>query len=332
MTRLGVTHLVEDPTDVARALLAGHLAILPTETVYGLAARADDPAAVARLYAAKGRPSDHPVIVHAHDGAVLDPAAGWVRDAPAYAESLAAAYWPGPMTLVLMRGARAGDDVTGGQDTVAVRVPAHPRARAVLADMDRLDPAQAPHGVAAPSANRFGRVSPTTVRHALDELEGFLDADDVALDGGECDVGVESTIVDCTGARPRVLRPGAITAADVEHATGLAVEGAERSTVRASGGLRSHYAPRARVILRSDDDLGADPGWGLIAPSGVPTPAGVTRLLSALDSRDYAHGLYAALRRADQLGLEVVIAVPPPPDSTGLAEAVLDRLRRAAAG
>lgn len=326
-----MTEVVDDPTAVARALLAGRLAILPTETVYGLAARADDPNAVERLYAAKGRPSDHPVIVHAQDSAVLDPAAGWVRDAPAYARDLAVAYWPGPMTLVLARGPRAGDDVTGGQDTVAVRVPAHPAARTVLASMDGLDPAQAPHGVAAPSANRFGRVSPTTVRHALDELDGVLDTDDVALDGGECAVGVESTIVDCSGARPRILRPGAITAADVERATGLAVEGAERSTVRASGGLRSHYAPRARVVLCHGDAVEVVPGSGLIAPSRVPTPAGVTRLLSAFDSRDYAHGLYAALRTADELGLDVVIAVPPPPDSAGLADAVHDRLRRAAA-
>ncbi|MFM9134680.1 MAG: L-threonylcarbamoyladenylate synthase [bacterium] len=209
-----MTHLVEDPAAVARALLAGRLAILPTETVYGLAARADDPVAIARLYAAKGRPVDHPVIVHAHDAAVLDPAAGWVRDAPAYARDLAAAYWPGPMTLVLARGPRAGDDVTGGQDTVAVRVPAHPGARAALAGMDGQDPARAPHGVAAPSANRFGRVSPTTVRHALDELDGVLDADDVALDGGECCVGLESALVDCKGGPPRILRPGALTAAD----------------------------------------------------------------------------------------------------------------------
>lgn len=326
-----MTRVVADPADVARALLAGGLAIIPTETVYGLAARADDASAIARLYAAKGRPADHPVIVHVHDVAALDPSAGWVRALPSYAHDLADAFWPGPMTLVLPRGSRAGDDVTGGQDTVAIRVPAHPLARAVLADMDAAHPAAAPHGIAAPSANRFGRVSPTCLRHALDELDGVLAPSDAALDGGTCAVGVESTIVDCTGSLPRILRPGAITGADIEAASGLAVEGAERSEVRASGGLRSHYAPRARVVLCDAGSLDPVPGSGLIAPDDVSTPAGVTRLLCATDSADYARGLYAALREADAIGLETVVAVPPEPDDAGLADAVRDRLRRAAA-
>jgi L-threonylcarbamoyladenylate synthase len=193
----------DDPAEAARALLKGQLAVLPTETVYGLGARADLPRSIARVYAAKGRPADHPLIVHVRDAAALP---AWAHSVPGWAQALAGTFWPGPLTLVLPRTDRAGDFITGGQDTVALRVPSHPATRAVLEALATMlaDPSV---GVAAPSANRFGRVSPTTASHARDELGDVLLDDDVLLDGGASAVGVESTIVDCTGAAPVILRP-----------------------------------------------------------------------------------------------------------------------------
>ena len=336
--------ITDDPRAAAAALLGGALVILPTETVYGLAARADDPAAVARIYAVKGRPAQHPVIVHVADPR-LDPSApaSWVREAPDYARRLADALWPGPLTLVLPRSARATDDVTGGQDTVAVRVPAHPLALEVLRAMDELDPEGAPHGVAAPSANRFGHVSPTALAHAVADLGELLADSDLAIDGGACDVGVESTIVDCTGPQPRVLRPGGIGVAEVERVTGLEALDATASGIRVPGALPSHYAPAARIALARDADAlaayidaavegGTDvDAIGVIAMSAVPTPEGATRLLAPDASDAYARGLYDALRRADAAGIAFVVAVPPDPDAEGVSEAIADRLRRASA-
>lgn len=333
-----------DPRAAAAALLEGALAILPTETVYGLAGRADDPAAVARIYAVKGRPALHPVIVHVADP-LLDPTVpgAWVSAVPDYARQLAEAFWPGPLTLVLPRARRATDDVTGGQETVAVRVPAHPVALDVLRAMDELDPAGAPHGVAAPSANRFGHVSPTLLEHALADLGDLLDDADCALDGGACTVGVESTIVDCTGPQPRILRPGGIGAADIERVTGLEALDATASGIRVPGALPSHYAPAARLALAPDEQaLGAyvdasleggieQARIGVIAPAGVATPEGAQRLLEPDSVDAYARGLYDALRRADATGITFVIAVPPPPDAEGVSDAIADRLRRASA-
>lgn len=336
--------MTADPRAAAAALLEGALVVLPTETVYGLAARADDPAAVARIYAVKGRPSLHPVIVHVADPR-LDPRApgSWVRDVPDYARRLAEQCWPGPLTLVLPRSHRATDDVTGGQDTVAVRVPSHPVARAVLEAMDELDPSGAPHGIAAPSANRFGHVSPTTVEHALADLGDLLADADLALDGGPSSIGVESTIVDCTGPQPRVLRPGGIGVADIERITGLEALDATASGIRVPGALPSHYAPAARIALAPDAEAlaayvdavvegGTEPARiGVIATSAIPTPEGATRLI-APDSVDaYARGLYDSLRRADATGIVFVVAVPPDPDAEGVSEAIADRLRRASA-
>ena len=315
-----------DPAVAAQALSDGRLAVLPTETVYGLGARADLPRAIARVYAAKGRPADHPLIVHLADASHL---ADWAEQVPDYALALADAFWPGPLTLVVVRTARAGDFVTGGQDTVALRVPSHPVFRAVIASLGALldDPAV---GIAAPSANRFGRVSPTTAAHVLDELSGHLLPDDVLLDGGPSVVGVESTIVDCTGPLPVVLRPGDVSDADVARVTGLAVGGS--STVRAPGTLASHYAPQARVSIVSADGLAERPPGdatiGLLALAEVPTPDGLVRLSEPETSADYARVLYSALREADALGLREVVAVPPPLDGVGAA--VLDRLTRAA--
>jgi L-threonylcarbamoyladenylate synthase len=327
--------LAATTTDVARAVAAlrrGGLLGLPTETVYGLAADAQSPAAVARVYAAKGRPADHPLIVHVGGVDQLD---GWVGDVPAYALRLAAALWPGPLTLVVPRGPRAGDHVTGGQDTVGLRAPDHPVAQAVLAAFGG--------GLAAPSANRFGRVSPTSADDVVAELSGALvDGLDVVLDGGASRVGLESTILDCTGERPVVLRPGAVGAAEVEWAAGVAVGTAgSRPAPRAPGTLPSHYAPAASVLLAGPADVaeaagappapGEPPRTGLLAAGDVPTPAGVVRLAAPADDAAYARALYRALREADALGLRRVVAVPPQGGSA-LATAVADRLRRAAAG
>ena len=317
-----LTRSTERAADVLRA---GGLAAVPTETVYGLAADALQPGAVARIYAVKGRPADHPLIVHLLAGSEVD---AWAREVPAYAGALAEAFWPGPLTLVLRRSARAGDHVTGGQDTVGLRVPAHPAMRDVLR---ALGPGA---GLAAPSANRFGRVSPTTAAHVLHELAGLLvPGRDVVLDGGVAEVGVESTIVDCTGPQPRLLRPGGVGGEQVAAATGLPL--GTGSTARAPGTLASHYAPAARVrLVPAQDVVDQPPGCavtGLLAPSHVPTPVGVVRLAAPADATGYARCLYAALREADALGLAQVLAVPPEDDGP-LATAVRDRLTRAAHG
>jgi L-threonylcarbamoyladenylate synthase len=313
-------------------LKAGGLVGLPTETVYGLAADAEDRTAVARIFAVKGRPADHPLIVHLPGAGYLD---AWAARVPGYARRLAEALWPGPLTLVLPRTAHAGDHVTGGQDTTGL-------------------------ALAAPSANRFGRVSPTTAAHVVAELGGLLDpARDVVLDGGQCGVGVESAILDCTGPAPVILRPGAIDAATVSRIGGVAI--AERaSRVRAPGTLASHYAPSARVVLAADAEAAraalarrasrpVDPLDhrlhdpldhrlhdpldhrldGLLATADVETPPGVVRLSAPRDAAEYAQVLYAALREADALGVERVVAVLPVGD--GIAAAVRDRLARAAA-
>lgn len=327
----------------AAALLAGGLVILPTETVYGLAGRADDPGVIARLYAAKGRPHDHPVIVHVADThAALNAEHPWVTSVPDYARTLADAFWPGPMTLVLPRSSRATDAITGGQDTVAIRVPGHPVAQRVIADMDARDPAGAPHGLAAPSANRFGKVSPTTLSHALSELSEVLDpARDLALDGGVCGVGVESTIIDCTGDAPRILRPGGVTTADIERVTGMRPE--TGGGIRVPGALPSHYAPTATIVLAPDGeaaqayaDAAAEAGLpatkiAFLAPGDVPDLEGFTRLAAPADAAEYARILYSTLRIADTRDTTLIVAVAPPADPDGIATAVIDRLRRASA-
>jgi L-threonylcarbamoyladenylate synthase len=318
--------LLIDDVDAAVALLRrGGLVALPTETVYGLGADAEQPAAVARVYAVKGRPADHPLIVHLARADQIDD--GWAQAVPGWARLLAAACWPGPLTLVLPRGPRAGDHVTGGQPTVGLRVPSHPVAHEVLARFGG--------GVAAPSANRFGRVSPTTAAHVLDELAGLLEPGrDAVLAGGSSDVGVESTIVDATGPAPRLLRPGAVSVEEVEAVTGLDVVDAD-PTVRAPGTLAAHYAPHARVVLVEAEDVAAAAASskgrvGVLAPAPVPTPGGARRLASPDDAAAYARSLYAALRDADAAGLATILAVPPQPGP--LSAAVLDRLQRAAAG
>jgi L-threonylcarbamoyladenylate synthase len=306
----------------ARVLMAGGLVSFPTETVYGLGADASNAEAVARIYLAKGRPADHPLIVHV---ASMDGLGDWADDVAEYAIALARDFWPGPMTLIVKRSALAGDFVTGGQDTVGVRVPNHPVALGLLAAFARAGG----KGVAAPSANRFGNVSPTTAGAVVAELNDYLADGDQILDGGACDVGVESTIIDCTGAAPRILRPGAVTAQMIEQSTGLQVVGAvdalaDREEIRVSGSLDSHYAPVATVVL----DQTPAAGQGFIALADVATPAGVIRLAAPVTHQEFARVLYAALRAADDQGVAVVVVQQPAGD--GIAIAIRDRLQRAA--
>ena len=316
--------ITTNPRRAAEAIASGHLAALPTETVYGLGAHADNQAAIAQVYAAKGRPGDHPLIVHV---ANTDAIASWVTEIPEFAQRLAERFWPGPLTLVLPRSARARDFITGGQDSIAIRVPAHPMALAVLKELIDITN-DATVGIAAPSANRFGNVSPTTAEHVIDELSNFLTAGDVILDGGPCEVGVESTIVDCTGPSPVILRPGFISQRDIEETTGLAV--ALHSQVRASGTLESHYSPRANVVLVYATELPHEfkAKSGFIALDHITTPSGLIRIASPVDVEDYASILYSSLRAADTQSLDTVYVVPPTGD--GLAVAIRDRLTRAA--
>jgi L-threonylcarbamoyladenylate synthase len=323
-----VTPLPADRIEAAaERLRAGGLVAFPTETVFGLGADASNPDAVARIYAVKGRPSDHPVIVHIAGPADLS---RWAAEVPEYAAALVDRFWPGPLTIVVPRAAGVPSVVTGGAPTIALRCPDHETARSLLTAFGG--------GIAAPSANRFGRVSPTTTRHVLDELGDALDpARDAVLDGAPAQVGVESTIVDCTGPAPRLLRPGGISAADIEHVTGLPLLAAD-GQVRAPGTLEAHYAPSARVLLAEpgsvDDVINAAPDGeiGVVAMAAVDLTGErpVHRLVAPADVDEYAQDLYAALRRADDLGLSAVIAVLPPDD--GIGTAVRDRLRRASRG
>jgi L-threonylcarbamoyladenylate synthase len=304
----------------AAALRDGGLVALPTETVYGLGALARDPQAVARVFEVKGRPANHPLIVHL---AAVTQIGEWSTGVPAWATELARELWPGPLTLIVPKSAGVNTVVTGGQDTIGLRVPAHPLALQLLATLD--------DGVAAPSANRFGAVSPTTADHVIADLGPWLDSrTDLVLDGGPCTIGLESTIVLAIDDQPRLLRPGGVSVATIESITGLTVAEADGS-VRAPGTLASHYAPHAQVLLTTAERL-ADvivSGAGLIAPAEVETPDTMTRLEAPANSAEYAATLYSALRRADDLGLAIVIAIAP--DQTdALAAAVNDRLSRAA--
>jgi len=302
----------------AQALKDGHLVAFPTETVYGLGADSQNADAVAKIYRAKGRPADHPLIVHVSS---MDALGDWASDVPEYAIALAREFWPGPMTLVVKRSELAKDFVTGGQDTVGIRVPEHVVALALLREFERIGG----RGVAAPSANRFGAVSPTTASAVEDELADYLSGDDLVLDGGASRVGVESTIIDCTGDAPRVLRLGAVTAEMIEAASGLRVSGlSEKNAIRVSGSLESHYAPKAKVVLNAV----ARPGDGLIAMADIETPAGVVRLAAPKNIDEYAMTLYSSLRAADAQGLVSVVAIVPHGD--GLADAIRDRLIRSA--
>ncbi|MDI7268392.1 MAG: L-threonylcarbamoyladenylate synthase [Myxococcota bacterium] len=302
---------MNDSDDIRRAvavLRAGGLVAFPTETVYGLGADADNPAALRRIFAAKGRPEGHPLIVHLGDAAAI---VDWAADVPETAMRLAARFWPGPLTIVLRRSGRVRPEVTGGQDTVGLRVPAHPVALELLRGFGG--------GVAAPSANRFGRVSPTTAAHVREDLG---DAVDMIVDGGPCAVGIESTIVDLSGPEPAILRPGGVPREDIEAELGGPVPLRVEGPVRAPGTLPSHYAPKARVVLAGV----AEQAESLRALAAAGRKASVLVLPSS--SREAARGLYAALRDLDAQGCDAVVASVPAEEGLGLA--VADRLRRAA--
>lgn len=305
----------------ATELLSGNLVAFPTETVYGLGVDAANKAAVSHLYKVKGRPSEHPLIVHISSMANLDK---WAREIPEYAKKLARAFWPGPLTLILFRTNLAKDFITGNQDCVAIRVPSHPLASALLTEFEE----QGGLGVAAPSANRFGKVSPTTADAVVEELSGYLSPYDLILDGGPCRVGVESTIINCTQEIPEILRPGAITATMIYDLIGLQVKqiatGINNPSIRSPGLLQSHYAPLAKVFLSATPNLGD----GFIALSDIPTPPGAIRLASPKDTKEYAQLLYQALRFADTKQLPNVIVIPPSGDD--LAIAICDRLEKCA--
>jgi len=303
----------------AISLMAGNLVAFPTETVYGLGADATNSAAVSRIYSVKGRPINHPLIVHISSITGLR---DWAIDIPEYGIRLARDFWPGPMTLVLKRGRLAQNFITGGQETVGLRVPDHDVALALMEAFESIGG----KGIAAPSANRFGQVSPTTSSAVVDEISKYLQSTDLIIDGGACAVGVESTIIDCTGHAPQILRPGAITEIMIEESTGLECIDSLGNSIRVSGSLENHYAPMAKVSLCEVPT----PGQGFIALASIQTPPGVIRLASPQDDEEFAQILYTALRQADIQGLAEVVVIQP--IGIGIAVAIRDRLSRAANG
>jgi L-threonylcarbamoyladenylate synthase len=315
--------ITNDIDQAVTALTAGKLCAIPTETVYGLAANALNETAVARVFAAKERPADHPLIVHV---ATASDATEWITELPLWAVDLTNSVWPGPLTIVGPRTALASNSVTGNQDTVAVRVPSHPIAQELLNQLK----AQGVKGLVAPSANRFGHVSPTSAAHVSADLGEYLSAHgDLILDGGNCQVGVESTIVLATGSQPVILRPGAVTAADIKRITGVEVSEETTNAPRVSGALDSHYSPTAQVVLITNgSETEFDSNSGFLALAQNPTPTGLVRLASPKTVEDFAHELYSSLRAGDDLDLKTIYVVPPTGD--GIAQAINDRLQRAA--
>lgn len=301
----------------AISLKSGALVAFPTETVYGLGADAENEAAINRMYQVKNRPKDHPVIVHIPD---IDDVAFWVEDLPDYAIKLMRDFWPGPMTLLLNRSINAGNFLTGNQEVIGIRIPNHAIALTLLSEFRELGG----HGVAAPSANKYGAVSPTHASAVDMELKEYLQPEDLILDGGPCLVGVESTIIDCTTNNPRILRPGAITKEMIEASTGISVQTPEGEFARVSGSNEKHYAPKAKVEIATP----ANPNDGFIALKEIATPVGAVRLAQPVSLEEYARQLYAALRKGDDLGLKKIVFVPPEGD--GLAIAIRDRINRAA--
>jgi L-threonylcarbamoyladenylate synthase len=306
-------------------LRSGGLVAFPTETVYGLGGDASNLSAIKKIYSAKGRPRNHPLIVHLSSFAQ---AAEWARDIPPSAERLARRYWPGPLTLVLKRAAAVNDLVTGGQDTIALRVPSHAVARALLAAFGG--------GIAAPSANRFGRVSATTAEHVRSE---FGPAVDCVLDGGPSDVGIESTIIDVSGAAPALLRPGSIAAQDIEATLAHPLAAPTAGSPRAPGTLAKHYAPQTPLMLMEPDlllELASSmvrqgEKVAVLARSATqPLLAGVTWIAAPSDAPAYAHDLYAHLRLLDRAGCSAILVEQPPREPAWAA--IHDRLMRAAAG
>jgi len=307
--------------DAATALVKGDLVAFPTETVYGLGADATNEDAIARIYKVKGRPIGHPLIVHISSLANLDK---WARDIPEYAVKLARAFWPGPMTLILRRTDLAKNFITGGQDNVGIRIPSHTLALALLKEFED----QGGLGVAAPSANRFGAVSPTSATAVETELVDYLSENDQILDGGPCSIGVESTIINCTQNKPSILRPGGVTKEMVEDTLGIPIDLDTSNSVsiqiKAPGLLESHYAPKAKIFLTGTPTMGD----GFIALDSFTTPAGAIRVASPKTNEEFARVLYEAFRLADFKGIGRVFVIPPTGD--GITVAINDRLAKSA--
>jgi L-threonylcarbamoyladenylate synthase len=313
-----------DLATATETLRRGGVVALPTETVYGLAADCENELAVRQIFALKARPASHPLIIHV-DGLAL--ASRYLKQRSSRLHLLARAFWPGPLTVVCEASAQASHAVTGGQPTVAIRVPAHDLTLSVIGQLGR--------GIAAPSANRFGAVSPTSAAH----VETSLGADLALLDGGQCQVGIESTIIDLTDEQPRLLRPGAVTVAQLENVLNVEIGVASaKSTVRAPGMLASHYAPRAglelveleKLATRAQTLKAGQPRLVVLAPEGVELAADIAVIRVPSTAEGYAQVLYSALRQADALAASMILA--PLPAGIGIGEAIVDRLTKAAAG
>jgi L-threonylcarbamoyladenylate synthase len=302
----------------ATSLIGGNLVAFPTETVYGLGADAVNKDAVAKIYQTKARPSNHPLIVHI---ATINNLHKWARNIPDYAFKLASIFWPGPLTLILSKTNIANNFITGGQEKIGIRIPSHPIALALLKEFEK----QGGLGVAAPSANRFGAVSPTTAEDVYSELGGYLSSSDVILDGGKCNIGIESTIVDFTQDKPIILRPGKISKEIITEILGFDIGiSSSKNETKSSGLLDSHYSPKAKVFLGGFPK----PGDGFIALEKYQTPGGVIRLSSPKNNDDYAQMLYTAFRLADSKKIDNIFAIPA--EGSDIAEAINDRLRKAA--
>jgi L-threonylcarbamoyladenylate synthase len=301
----------------AELLKAGHLVAFPTETVYGLGADATKEDAVRRIYDVKGRPTNHPLIVHVSSMNALDV---WAKDIPGYAVDLARTFWPGPMTLILNRTEFTQDFITGGQNSVGIRIPGDPIALDLLSRFESLGGL----GIAAPSANRFGKVSPTSASDVEEELGKYLAKGDLILDGGRSTIGIESTIIDCRNKVASILRPGAVTEVMINTIVRVKKKSHKKENVRVSGNLENHYAPKAKVILNRIPE----PGQAFIAMSEIETPIGVIRIASPSTVEEFVHDLYSALRKVDDLSYKEVVITTP--HESGLGIAANDRLLKAA--
>jgi len=314
--------IISNPTPneikkAAKALKDGHLVAFPTETVYGLGADATNEKAVSRIYSVKGRPKDHPLIVHISSINQLDK---WAINIPDYAMKLAKEFWPGPMTLILKRSKLAKDFITGGQENVGLRVPNQPVALSLLSEFELLGGL----GIAAPSANRFGAVSPTSSDAVIDELDKYLQTTDLLVNGGFCLVGIESTIISCLSDSPSIIRPGAITLEMISEVIENKNLNSNLSVIlKAPGNLDKHYSPRAKIFINNKPEKGE----GLIALSSIETPKGVKRLLSPTNHEEFAEGIYEAFRQGDKLNLPVINIYTP--ENTGLGVAINDRINKA---
>ena len=304
----------------ARALKDGHLVAFPTETVYGLGADATNEKAVSRIYSVKGRPTDHPLIVHISSIKKID---DWAIDIPDFAYELATEFWPGPMTLILRKSLLARDFITAGQQSIALRVPRHSCAQKLLKEFEL----NGGMGVAAPSANKYGAVSPTSSIAVLKELGSALNFKDMILSSSGCNIGIESTIINCLGSKPQILRPGFLLEENIlEKFSSMEFGTYNSNNLRFSGNKKNHYSPSAILAINEVPKE----GQGLIALRSFETPKGVIRLSSPANMNEFARELYAAFRLADDMGIEQISIVLP--EYRGLGIAIWDRVYRAASG